>query len=329
MRAWIKSSTESERLVEEADVALVELTPGHIEIAVKATSLNPVDNKLLHRNTAPNTHTPVVPHCDVAGVVSRVGANVREIREGDHVYGCAGGVGALPGALADFMIADERLVAPMPASLDFSQAAALPLASITAWEGLVDKACIARDDRVLVHGGAGGVGHLALQIAKIHGYAVATTVSNDTKAEITRRLGADETINYRSEAVDNYVARLTEGKGFDIVFDTVGGEILSTAIAAARNNGHVITINEPHPDGIAQAYRKGLSLHFVMMLLPMLTGDGRARHGHVLREVTSLVEAGLIQPLIDSHRFKFSQANEAHAYYESGQALGKIVLLND
>lgn len=329
MRAWIKSRTQSGTLVEEADILPGALTPDHIEIAVKATSLNPVDNKLLHKTEASNDDIIIIPHGDVSGIVSRVGRNVREFREGDHVYGCAGGIGGLSGALADFMIADKRLIAPMPSSLDFKSAAALPLASITAWEGLIDKARIGRNDRVLIHGGAGGVGHLALQLAKIYGGAVAATVSSEAKADIARRLGADETINYKSETIDQYVGRLTSHYGFDIVFDTVGGDVLASSIAAARNNGCVITINNPLADGVAQAYRKGLSVHFVMMLLPLLTGDGRERHGRTLRKITALVDEGRLGPLVDKKTFSFSQANEAHAYFESGAALGKIILLND
>lgn len=255
--------------------------------------------------------------------MNTIGSKVRSVQVGDKVFGCAGGVGDLGGALCDYMIADEDLVAPMLASLDFIEAAALPLVSITAWEGLVSKAGITAGDHILVHGGAGGVGHIALQLAKLCGGKVAATVSSEAKAQIARDLGADNIIFYKEEAVEYYVERLTAKRGFDIVFDTVSGDAL------AANNGNVVAINNPTIERIDQAYRKGLSIHFVMMLLPMQTGVGRKDHGRILRNIAMLVDDGHLRPLLDQKTFRFSEAKEAHEYFQSGGAIGKIVLEND
>ena len=122
--------------------------------------------------------------------------------------------------------------------------------------------------------------------------------------------------------------RLGLKDGFDVVFDTAGGSSVAAAIDAARNYGKLVLVNDPSGLELQSAYRKSLSIHFIMMLLPMLTGVGRERHGLILREIADLVDKGHIRPLLAKRRFSFAQANEAHAYFESGKACGKIVLEN-
>ena len=189
---------------------------GHVVIEVKASSLNPIDHKLLKRDLGINPTLPATLHMDVAGIVTEVGEGVTTFKTGDEIYGCAGGLqgeaGNIEGALADFMLVDSNLIALKPKSLSFSESAALPLVTITAWEGLFDRAHIKKEDHVLVHGGAGGVGHIALQLARHHGARVATTVSSKDKAKFARDLGAEDIIFYRDEKVKDYAQRLTKGK---------------------------------------------------------------------------------------------------------------------
>ena len=301
---------------------------GEIEIAVKATSLNPVDNKLLRNSTVWNPDLPGILHGDVSGTVTAVGEDVTEFSIGDDVYGCAGGVGQLKGALVEYMIADKRLVAHMPSNLSYIEAAALPLVTITAWEGLKLRARMTAGSNILIHAGAGGVGHIALQLAKAWGAHVSTTVSTEEKADIAKSLGADEIIFYKDEPVENYVKRLAPKGGFDIVFDTVGGLSLEHSLLAAKRGGQVVGTVGSHTHDLTPMHLKGLSLHIVMMLLPMFTGFGREVHGHILREAAKLVESNKLRPLLDPNRFSFNQINEAHAYYETGQAIGKISLEN-
>ena len=304
----------------------------HVVVEVKASSLNPVDHKLLRANLGINPALPGTLHMDVAGVITEVGESVTDFKAGDEVYGCAGGLqgmaGNIEGALADFMLADKNLIALKPKTLSFSEAAALPLVAITAWEGLFDRARINSGDYVLIHAGTGGVGHIGIQFARQHGARVATTVSSDEKAKIAKELGADDIIFYRDETVKDYTQRLTQGKGFDVVFDTIGGENLDKSLKAARSSGQVISIVGTNKHDLSPMHMKGLSLHLVFMLLPMLTGEGRAHHHFILTEVAKWVDEGLVKPLIHEEKFRFDQANEAHALFASNKHVGKIVLEN-
>ncbi|MEM9665344.1 MAG: zinc-dependent alcohol dehydrogenase family protein [Bacteroidota bacterium] len=306
--------------------------PRRVLVRVQATSVNPVDYKI--RSGAASSLAPDAPrilHMDVAGTVVALGEGVSAFAIGSEVYGCAGGIagaeGPLQGALADYMVCDPDLLAPKPTSLSFRAAAALPLVWLTAWEALAwTKASVGRDDRVLIYGGTGGVGHVALQLAKALGADVTVTTSSEDKAQKARTLGADHTSNYRSESAEALVERVTGGAGFDVVFDTVGGDNISTAFGAARPNGHVVTTTSSQPLDLTPMHMKGLSLHLVFMLLPLLTGADRVRHGVALREATRYVSEGRLKPLLDDRHFGLYEAAEAHAHAESGQAVGKVTL---
>ena len=305
---------------------------GHVVVKVKASSLNPIDHKLLKSNLGINPTLPGILHMDVAGIVTEVGEGVTAFKTGDEIYGCAGGLqgeaGNLDGALADFMLVDSNLIALKPKSLSFSESAALPLVTITAWEGLFDRAHIKKEDHILIHGGAGGVGHIAIQLAREHGTRVSTTVSSEDKAKIAKKLGADNIIFYRDETVENYTQRLTKGKGFDVVFDTIGADNLDKSFEAAKVSGQVIGIIGGNKHHLKPMHMKGLTLHLVFMLLPMLTGQGRDHHGFVLRKVAKWVDEGSIRPLIHKEKFTFNQANEAHALFATNKHIGKIILEN-
>jgi NADPH2:quinone reductase len=315
------------------DLQLPNLTPrpGHVVIEVRATSVNPVDTKIRQgsEGTAGLTF-PAVLHMDVAGVISSVGEGVDTFKVGDEVYGCAGGVVGIPGALAEQMEADANLIAIKPKSLSFGEAAALPLVSITAWEALVDRASIKPMDDVLIHGGTGGVGHIAIQLAKAMGARVTTTVSTDEKAQIARSLGADEVANYRSESPEQYSQRVTDGKGFDTVFDTFGGEVLQNSLKAAKLKGHVISIIGYDTYDLTDMHFKGLKLDLVFMPIQIIHNVEREKHGEILRRVAALVDRGQVKPLIDQ-RYPFTRqgAGAAHDRLESSKAIGKIVIARD
>ena len=316
----------------EDEVDKPESKQGHVVIEVKASSLNPIDHKLLRKDLGINPALPGTLHMDVSGVITEVGDNITNFEVGDEVYGCAGGLkgmaGNIEGALADFMLADINLIAQKPKTLSFSKAAALPLVAITAWEGLFDRAHINSDNHVLIHAGTGGVGHMGIQFAKQNGARVATTVSSEEKGKIAKKLGADDIIFYRDEMVESYTQSLTEGKGFDVVFDTIGGENLDKSLKAARSRGQVISIIGTNKHNLSPMHMKGLSLHLVFMLLPMLTGEGRAHHNFILKEVAKWIDEGSVRPLIHEEKFRFDQANEAHALFASNKHIGKIILEN-
>jgi NADPH2:quinone reductase len=224
------------------------------------------------------------------------------------------------------MACDTRLLAPKPPGLSFEEAAALPLVSITAWDGLLDRARVHAGQRVLVHGGTGGVGHIALQLCAAQGAEVWATVSSEEKATIARGLGATGTINYREQPVKHYVQEVTGGAGFDVVFDTVGGANVAGCFEAACVSGTVVSISTRTTADLSPLHAKGLSLHVVFMLIPLLYDRGRARHGEILRELNNLIATGKVRPLLDREHFDFKNAGEAHSRVESGKGTGKVVL---
>lgn len=310
---------------EVAELADPAPGPGEVLVRVVAASINPADTKIRKHGGLAAPALPAVLGCDMAGIVVAVGEGVTGFAVGDRVYGCVGGVRGSAGTYAELVVADARLLAHAPANLSLHDAAALPLVVITAWEAL-DRLGVGEGTHLLVHGGAGGVGHVAIQLAKARGARVATTISTPDKAEIVRGFGADEIVNYREEAVEAYVERLTGGQGFDAVFDSTGGSDLATSFAAARVNGQVAVIVASYSADLTPMHAKALSFHAIMMLVPLLYGTGREAHGRILAEVANLVDQGKLKPLIDSERFSLEDVGKAHAKLESGQVLGKLVI---
>lgn len=306
------------------DIQKPVVKQAHVLVRVRAASVNPIDIKI--RSGLPiGPVLPGVIGCDVAGVVDEIGTDVTDFKVGDEVFGCAGGVRGQGGSLAEYMLADQRLLARKPTNLSMREAAALPLVSITAWD-LLERANVTKDDHVLVHGGVGGVGHIAIQLVKVRGARVATTVSTLAAGKIVLGLGADEAINYMEEEVDLYVQRLTAGHGFDVVIDTVGGSNLDRCFAAAATYGRVAGTAARSTHDLSPLHAKALSLHVVFMLLPMLQNVGRERHGDILRAIAVLAEQGKLIPLLDKHTFNLAQAPDAHRLLESGLAVGKVVV---
>lgn len=326
MTAWVLREFGAPEGFQRATVPVPALQPGHVLVGVAATSVNPADLKIRDgRSAAIAPPAPMVLHMDVAGTVLAAADDVTGLAVGDEVYGCAGGLRGIPGALADVMLADARLLAPKPRTLGFGPAAALPLVALTAWEGLRWKARIAPGDRVLVFGATGGVGHVAVQLARRDGAEVTAVVSSDAKAELARALGATDVVS-RAEAPAEWVARLTGGRGYDVVVDTVGGDVLAAAFGAARPNGTVVSSMTRGMVDLTPTLTRGLSLHAVFMLLPMLTGEERERHGRMLREIAGEVDAGRLRPLVDERAFTFDEVAAAHRHVERGAHVGKVVL---
>jgi NADPH:quinone reductase len=330
MKAQIIESFGGPSVFELIEISKPEVQPGYVLIEVHATSVNPIDTKVrLGAVPAVSPDFPAILHGDVAGVVAEVGEGVTEFKPGDEVFGCAGGFKGTGGALAEFMLADARLIARKPNNLSMEEAAALPLVAITAWEALFERGHLKQGQEVLIHAAAGGVGHIAIQLAKWAGAKVYTTASSQEKLDIAQRLGADVGINYREETVQDYVQKYTGGKGFDIVFDTVGGENLNRSFEAAAMHGTVVAIAARSTHDLSPLHAKGLSFHVVFMLLRIIDEGDRNHHGEILKQVARVVEEGKLKPLVDSRRFTFDEVSQAHEYQESGEAVGKIVLKNE
>jgi NADPH2:quinone reductase len=216
-----------------------------------------------------------------------------------------GGVGGLQGSLAEFVATDTRLLAKKPKNLGMREAAALPLIFITAWEGLVDRTDVRAGQKVLVHGGAGGVGHMAVQIARAFDADVFATGSHKDKAYI-EHLGV--VFIDRETPLDDYVAEYTAGRGFDIIYDTVGGAVLDASFNAVTRFGHVVSALGWGTHALAPLSFRAASYSGVFTLLPMLTGEGRAHHGDILREATKLIEVGKIVPRPSSFQLRDRRA---------------------
>jgi NADPH2:quinone reductase len=308
-----------------ADIDVPAIKPGHVLVRVAATSVNPIDIKIRKMKPAFAPALPAILGMDVAGTALAVGEGVSGLKPGDEVFGCAGGLADMPGALAEYMLADARLLALKPANLTMAQAAALPLVTITAWDALFDRARIKAGQFVLVHAGTGGVGHVAVQLAKSCGARVATTVSSADKANLARSLGADEIINYREEKPEEYVARLTGGRGFDVVFDTVGGANLDASFLAAGQGGTVVSTNTRSTHDLSSLHAKALTLSVVFMLLPLITGQGRERHGEIMAQAAALAQGGELGPHLD-RIFPLEDIAKAHDFLDSGRAVGKVVI---
>lgn len=312
----------------EAELDLPKLKPGYVLVKVHASSVNPIETKI--RSGLVPAITPAFPavlNGDFSGTVVEAGEGVTDFKAGDEVFGCAGGVVNESGALAEYMLADSRLIWHKPENIDHKTAALYPLVSITASE-LLEKAQIKPGDKVLIHGIAGGVGHIVLQLAKQLGAEVYGTVSGESKARMALGLGADAVINYRQTGTEEYIRQYTDGKGFDVVIDTVGGENLLESFKAVKLNGTVCTTNSRVSLDLGMMHRKAISLRCVFILIPLVDGIGRERHGIILKELAGLIEQGKLKILKADKEFLFTEAGEAHKYLETGKAEGKVALLS-
>lgn len=328
MKAMLIKSYGKDAAFEAAEVEAPGVKAGHVLVKIAASSVNTVDTMIrtMGKELPLSPDTPAILGMDFAGTVEAVGEGVSGYSVGDEVYGCAGGLADLPGTLAEYIVADANLIAHKPKNLSMRESAALPLVAITAYEGL-KRAGIGEGQKVLVHGGSGGVGHVALQLAKHFGAEVYSTGGGARQLELIERLGA-KGINYKLESVEQYVAKHTDGNGFDLVFDSVGGANLSKSFEAAALNGQIATTVSMCELDLTPAHFKGLSLHVVFMLIPMLHHFRRADHGEILRNLAQIVESGGLTPVLDDTHFSLAEAGLAYARLESGQAMGKVVIDN-
>ena len=304
-------------------------TPQDILIRLCAVGINPIDTKLRKRGTFYPEQIPAILGCDGAGIVEAVGSNVSRFQVGDEVYFCYGGLGKKgTGNYAEYAVVDERFVAAKPQSLSFAEAAAAPLVLITAWEALYDRGRLEAGRRVLIHGGSGGVGHVAIQLAKLKGAEVYTTISSAEKAAFVKNLGAHP-INYQETNFVDAVNDWTEGEGVELAFDTVGGENLEKTFAAVQLYGDVVTILSPSETiNWKEARSRNLRIGLELMLTPQLTNnlDAQLAQTKILEQCSRLIDQGGLK--IHLHQtFPLEKAAEAHQLLEAGGMTGKIALV--
>ena len=311
--------------LELTELSVPQPAEGEVRIRIAASGLNPLDTKIRSGGAAHAKHPlPLVLGIDLAGVVDAVGPGVGAFKVGDEVYGMTGGVGGIQGSLAQYAVVDADLLALKPSNLSMREAAALPLAFITSYSGIVDRAHLQAGKTVLVQGGAGGVGHVSVQIARALGAEVFATASSRDHDLVTR-LGATP-IDYRAQTVEQYVASSTHGEGFDLVVDTVGGASLDASFAAVKHFGHVVSALGWGTHALAPLSFREATYSGVFTLHPLLSGKHRAHHGEMMREATRLAEAGKLVPHLDPRRFDLGSAELAYDAITNATARGKIVV---
>jgi len=299
---------------------------GEVLVQIKASGVNPLDLKIKAGQAAhAQTKLPAILGVDMAGIVVEAGEGVTDFKAGDEVYGLTGGIAGIQGSLAAYAAVDADLLAIKPANLSMSAAAAIPLSFITAWEGLVDRARVGQNKTVLIQGGTGGVGHIAVQLAVAMGAKVFAT-DRAARKSVIESFGATA-IDFASLSVEEYVKIHTDNEGFDIVFDAVGGETLDASFKAAKTYyGHVVSILGWGTHSLAPLSFRAATYSGVFTLLPLITGKNRLHHGAILKEATLLAEAGQLKPIVDSKRYTLETIADAYQAIEARLNTGKVVI---
>lgn len=305
---------------------LPEPTPGDYDLLVEvhATALNPVDFKIRQSGLGIDRPKPVVLGFDVCGKVVGVGARCSRFREGDIIY-ASPSVGR-NGANAEYVLVDERTAAVKPESLSIEQAAALPLVTLTAWESLHKRTAVHPGETVFIQGGAGGVGHVALQLCRQHGNPTITTASRPESIELCQRCGAGHVLNYREEDVVGRVMELSGKAGVPVAFDCVGDAAFEQCLDVLAVNGRVVGIVMTRTDTVFEKlFRKNATLHLEFMGIPPIYGIDIESHGEILQTAGELADAGKLEPHVQEV-IALDQVPDAHRQLEEGHTTGKIVV---
>ena len=313
-----------------ADVPKPEVTdPFAVLVKLHAAGVNPIDTKVRKVNAYYPDQLPSILGCDGAGVVEAVGGSVTRVRPGDEVFFFNRGLGGPTGTYAEYIVVREDYVALKPGRLSMQEAAAIPVALITAWEALLDRGNLQEGQFVLIHAGAGGVGHIAIQLARNSGAHVATTVSGPQKAEFVQSIGAELAINYAERDFIVETLGWTNGLGAQLVLDTVGGGTFCRSFAATSLYGRVVTLLSTSCEiqCMNTARLRNLILGYVQMTTPLLFGlhSARAAQTRILERGAELFDRGLLKIHI-SHSLPLERAAEAHQLIETGHTTGKVVL---
>ncbi|MEV4276490.1 NADP-dependent oxidoreductase [Actinoplanes xinjiangensis] len=331
MKAFVVDRYGDAGTVQGRDVPDPRVGAGDVLVRIHAASINPLDLKIRAGDLKVILpyRAPFVLGNDLAGTITAVGSRVTRFTVGDEVY-------ARPdrnriGAFAELIAVNQDDVAARPAALTAEEAASLPLVALTAWQALVERANLRPGQKVLVHAGAGGVGTIAIQLARHLGAHVATTVSSSS-TDLVKSLGADVVIDYRNQAFETLL------HDYDVVLDTVGGETLEKSLKVLKPGGIVVSVAGPPDPTFARELGAGPAVRLAMAALSLRIRRRARRHrvrysflfmrasGDQLREITTLVDTGAIRPVVD-RVFDFASTREALAYVEEGRAkAGKVVV---
>ena len=330
MRAILMNAPGDPDVLKIADVPKPQIvTPSDVLVKLHTAGVNPIDTKVRKLNMYYPDKLPSILGCDGAGVVEAIGSSVTRVRPGDEVFFFNNGLGGAPGTYADYTVVQEDYLALKPKNITMLEAAGIPLALITAWEALLDRGNLQKGEAALIHAGAGGVGHIAVQLAHWAGARVATTVSGPQKAELAQSLGAELAINYKEQDFVEAVLNWTAGLGVMLVMDTVGGETFCKSFSAAQLYGRVVTLLSTSCDvkALNVARLRNLIIGYVQMTAPLYFGLPRTRiaQTEILERGAKLLKQKLLKVHID-HTLPLEQAAEAHRLIETGHTTGKIIL---
>jgi NADPH:quinone reductase-like Zn-dependent oxidoreductase len=330
MKAFVIDRYSKKDPMRLGDMPQPQLRDDDVLIEVHAAGLNVLDSKIksgAFKLMLPYRMPLVLGH-DVAGIVTQVGSRVRQFKVGDEVY-------SRPrdhriGTFAQFIAVNEKDVAPKPKNITMEEAASIPLVALTVWQALVERAQLKKGQKVFIQAGSGGVGTLAIQLAKHIGATVATTTSG-ANIDLVKSLGADVVVDYKKDDVGNVL------RNYDVVLHSQDAATLEKSLRVLKPGGALVSISGP-PD---PAFAKGIGAPwFVKLIIRLLSSGVRKKaarngikysflfmraDGQQLREITRLIEAGAIRPVID-RIFPFGSTNEALAYVETGRAKGKVVI---
>ena len=328
MKAILINSIGGPEVLEVSDIPKPEITnENEVLVKIKAAGVNPIDAKL-RGGLYPLNIFPVVLGCDGAGVIEDVGGDVKKFKIGDPVYYFHGGLDGIQGNYTEYKVLNQHFITHKPESISFVESAGFPLVAITAWEALFMHAKLSKNKSIFINGAAGGVGHVAIQLAKYKQARIIASVSCDEKKEFVTKLGADHVINYKKQNISSEILNLTKNKGVDIVLDNVGGNEIEKIIPAISHYGKIVTLLQPdNKIDWSNARFRNISLSFEVMLSPLLFNlkNKQAEQTKILSKCANLIDNKNLKIHLNK-TVPLEHAIEAHKMIETGHMMGKIVL---
>ncbi|QIM50747.1 quinone oxidoreductase family protein [Hydrogenophaga crocea] len=327
MRAIAQFEFGSADVLRVCDMPMPTLRPHDVLVRVAATSVNPADLRARRPSSARSIarEFPLVLGYDFSGSIVELGSKVAGWQVGDEVIGCPSLM--RQGANAEFIAVDHRVIARKPKALTHVEAASLPLVGLTAWGALVDRANLREDQTVLIHGGAGGVGHVAAQLVQLlNARPVVTCGSSQSLAFCRDRLGLNTCLDYRAEDYADRLLESTQGRGFDVALETVGGDNMNVTMSAMAPLSQVVCIVPSAIDGLRSgAFMKSITVHYNMMTAPLEYERQPEKLGENLATLAYLVEQGQLRPVVD-RVWPVSEMAVAHKALEAGGVTGKLAI---
>jgi len=329
MRAVAITDSGSAEILKVSDMPIPEIeSETQVLVQLKASGINPLDIKIRQNKQAFPVQSTAILGCDGAGVIQATGSDVANYQVGDAVFFCQPGLNGRQGTYAEFVVVDQEVLAPKPEALSFVQAAAIPLVLITAWEALYDRVSIKPKSQLLVEAGAGGVGHIAVQLALLAKARVAATVSTDEKSSFVSQLGVEKVIRYQNQNVVEELMSWTHQQGVDIAFDTIGGDVMQRCFSSVRCYGDVVTILTPTAEtDWSEARLKNVRFTQELMLTPFFLNNKTfiSHQSGILKQCTPDLNNGQLTVHV-AKTFSLENAAHAHQYLQDQAPIGKVVL---